>query len=474
MMMVKSLLKQIHNNKTNKMIKTNKLVNTADKNWQTILQNMQGNIVKHHGREHAYHVFFQFDASKKAAIKTWIKSLSITDGLSQLTDTDDFKKLISLKDRNEQEDAKLKALKNKSLQFFFLSSKGYTALGLDANKLKDEAFKVGMQGRKDFLQDPDLKDWDLLTGTRETIHAMLIIASDHVQSVQQEFDKIDTGLAQKGIKIIHIQKGQILRNESGLGIEHFGYVDGVSQPIFMEANDIGSEWNDYADIKEMALVQDVDTAPNAFGSYFVFRKLEQNVKAFKEAEAGLGLDEIGGAYLVGRFEDGTPVAKYAAEKKIKSEEELENDFNYKNDPSGSKCPFHSHIRITNPRDNKKQEAKPIRIVRRGIPYDDAGRGNNLAWEPEKKVGLLFMCYAKTITGQFEVIQANWANNGTVFEKNIAIDGVIGQGKNNNLLQEYPLQWGENARVSKCNISGFVTMQGGEYFFAPSITFLKTI
>ncbi len=456
------------------MIKLNKLVNTADSNWRKVLESMQGNIAKHHGREHAYHIFLQFDATKKDHIKKWIKNLDITDGLTQLDDTKIFNYLISKKERTEEEEAILDNLKKKYLQFFFLSNKGYQQLGLTNTNLSDVAFNVGMQERKDLLQDPDLKEWDLLTGTKETIHAMLIIASDHVQSLQQEFDKVDTGLLNHGIKIIHIQKGQILRNESGLGIEHFGYVDGVSQPIFMEANDIGSEWNDYADIKEMALVQDVNNEPNAFGSYFVFRKLEQNVKAFKEAEAGLGLGEIGGAYLVGRFEDGTPVAKYATEKGIKSEDELENDFNYKNDSKGSKCPFHSHIRITNPRDNKTQEKNPIRIVRRGIPYDDAGRGNNLAWEPEKKVGLLFMCYAKSISGQFEVIQADWANNGTVFNKNIAIDGVIGQGKNNNLSQEYPLKWGEKARVTNCNISGFVTMQGGEYFFAPSITFLKNL
>jgi Dyp-type peroxidase family len=455
------------------MIKLNKLVNSNDKNWQDTLKNMQGNIVKHHGREHAYHIFFQFDASKKSEIKNWIKHLSLTDGLTQLNDTEKFKKLMLKKERNEADEIALKELKNKFLQFFFLSKKGYEILGLDNDQLNDDAFQQGMQARKDLLKDTDVQDWDLLTGTKENIHAMLIIACDHLQSLQYQFETIDTGLSKKGIKIIHIQKGTILRNEHGLGIEHFGYVDGVSQPIFMETDDVGSEWNDYADIKDMALVNDVSDS-KSFGSYFVFRKLEQNVKGFKEAEENLGLGEIGGAYLVGRFEDGTPVAKYAEEKGIKSEQELDNNFNYKNDPKGSKCPFHSHIRVTNQRDNDKQAKNPIRIVRRGIPYDDAGRGNNLAWQPEKKVGLLFMCYAKSIVNQFEVIQVDWSNNGTLIDKNVAIDGVIGQGNNNKLLQEYPLKWGEKERRKIESLKGFVTMQGGEYFFAPSITFLKNI
>ena len=53
----------------------------------------------------------------------------------------------------------------------------------------------------------------------------------------------------------------------------------------------------------------------SFGSFLVYRKLEQNVRAFKKQEARiagkLGLKgedaERAGALLVGRFEDGTPV-----------------------------------------------------------------------------------------------------------------------------------------------------------------------
>jgi deferrochelatase/peroxidase EfeB len=53
-----------------------------------------------------------------------------------------------------------------------------------------------------------------------------------------------------------------------------------------------------------------------WGSYYVFRKLEQNVRRFKEHERDLAGElnltgdsrELAGAMVIGRFEDGTPVA----------------------------------------------------------------------------------------------------------------------------------------------------------------------
>ena len=458
------------------MTNTKLLVDTNSEYWIKTLPNMQGNIVKHHGRHHAYHIFIQFDTTKKTAIKKWISSLPITDSYTQLKDTERYKQLTAIDKKTTDEQQQLNNLKTKVVQFFFLSNSGYKALELNNSKLTDVAFTAGMQKRKQILNDTDVKDWDLLSGTKGTIDALLIIASNNVLSLTMQIAALNTAIKAKGIKILHTQKGEILKNENGLGIEHFGYVDGISQPIFIkeenEIIEIGKEWNDLADIKQMALVQDVEGDVNAFGSYFVFRKLEQNVKAFKEAEKNLNLGEVGGAYIVGRFESGTPVVKFGEETVIKNESELDNDFNYKLKDSATKCPFHAHIRMTNPRD--LQPEKPIRIVRRGIPYDDAGRANNLDWQPTNNVGLLFMCYAKSIVGQFEVIQGNWANNGTIFNTTVGIDGVIGQG-NNTVPQQYPLNWADEKTIQYSkSFADFVTLQGGEYFFAPSITYLKSI
>lgn len=122
-------------------------------------------------------------------------------------------------------------------------------------------------------------------------------------------------------QVLAVERGRALRNKQGQGIEHFGYADGVSQPLFLKS-DIEREekligidkWNPSAPL-ELALIKDPTTAENCFGSYFVFRKLEQNVRGFKQREKelaqSLGLEgedeERAGALVVGRFEDGTPI-----------------------------------------------------------------------------------------------------------------------------------------------------------------------
>lgn len=461
-------------------------IDPSQNQWKSMLENLQGNILKGHGRDNAWHLFLHFEVQNPRninEIRAWMKTLNITTALEQITDTDCFKKLIKIeeKDRTKEEEYELKKLSSKIVSFFFLSHSGYKALDVDtADWLTDSSFKNGMKQQLD-LQDPASETWDFSTSDSggQRIDAMLLIASDDLKGLDAHRQNL---ILPSCTALVHAQFGETLRINN-TGLEHFGYADGVSQPLMLTDNKRkkGKLWDDEVSPLEMALVEDksVPDAKKVFGSYFVFRKLDQNVKDFKEAEENLGLGEIGGAYVVGRFEDGTPVAKYAEEQHPTSENELENDFDYKNDASAHKCPFHAHIRVTNPRDIQETGKVPIRVVRRGITYDEAGRGGNLDWHPEGKVGLLFMCYQKSIVDQFEVLQIRWANNGNISlpkkqepHRQVAIDGLIGQGKREVPQQEYPLKWNEKTKVSNCNFSGFVTMKGGEYFFAPAIPFFN--
>ena len=54
------------------------------------------------------------------------------------------------------------------------------------------------------------------------------------------------------------------------------------------------------------------------------------------------------AYVVGRFQDGTPVELHDHELGAETQDYVTN-FNYADDMEGSRCPFHAHIRKTNPR-----------------------------------------------------------------------------------------------------------------------------
>ena len=228
----------------------------------------------------------------------------------------------------------------------------------------------------------------------------------------------------------------------------------------------------------------------SLGSYFVFRKLEQNVKRFKQREEALanalglaGVDaERAGALVVGRFEDGTPLVLASGEK----DEPPFNDFNFASDPKSERCPFRAHIRKPNPRRGSTAFLNEFRLrdhrggerghimARRSITYGSRhldGRGVPVDW-PSGGVGLLFMAYMADIANQFEFTQAAWANNKDFVDLWAGIDPVIGQ-----VTQARPLAgndgWSDKSNLD-FDIADFVTLKGGEYFFAPSLSFLRSI
>ena len=174
----------------------------------------------------------------------------------------------------------------------------------------------------------------------------------------------------------------------GRGTEHFGYADGRSQPLFLDSDfedlDEGKivpsrtkervagargnlkYWNPFARLKLVLLKDPMVDDPSAYGSYYVFRKLEQNVQGFALAErelaTALGLEEDrsarAGAMAVGRFRDGTPLA-LCDQPGLPAR--LSNDFRYNGhdaqgaqpagapiDRFGLKCPFQAHIRKVSP------------------------------------------------------------------------------------------------------------------------------
>jgi len=153
---------------------------------------------------------------------------------------------------------------------------------------------------------------------------------------------------------------------------------------------------------------------------------------------------LAGAQMVGRFTDGTPLTRF---DQPQGSEGDTYDFTFEGD-DGRRCPLSAHIRKANPRDGSEHT---IQIVRRGIPYNevDAGTGSGK--------GLLFMCYQRSIQAQFEFIQRLWIDNRNHPLTGAGVDRLVGQ------------KWSE-----KTDLKYPVTLKGGEYFFAPSLNFLKTM
>jgi Dyp-type peroxidase family len=468
-----------------------------------MLQDLQANILKGHGRKFAHHLFLQIKEGKMNEAKKWISHFA----KSQITTAEE--QLEGRKRHREKRDD------GGPMFCLSISATGYKNLGATPNSVpSDPSFIGGLKGSPVKLSDIP-ESWD--EPFRQLIDLLIIVGDDNPHTAQSLGNHIARDvrhfatllLNQRG-KILH----QILPGGDSINIENFGYADGVSQPLFLK-DEIDAQkltnkvWFDGEPLG-LVLVQDKGgKSPDSFGSYFVFRKLEQNIKQFKLNEgdipggtginaplprvrnaAGKNNNDLPGAMIVGRFENSTAVVESNGDAAvIKHPTDETNDFDYSTDsPSsasnGSKCPFHGHTRITNPRHDVGEFAHKVRLTRRGIPYDDVNRfGDKDIIEvtdkqlddnrPETGVGLLFMCYQADLAKQFEFIQSTWVNNGDIGGRLVGQDGIIGQGPNAT-IKTLPTQWGDTTPFTPIQFGGHVTMKGGEYFFTPSISFLTSL
>ena len=512
----------------------NALVITAPiADTKLLMDDLQANIIKGHGRSHTAHMFLTFTGGNQAAIRTAFKKIA---------------KRVTSASQQEAGTAAAKAGGVSPPVFcLFLTKAGYQSIGAPAAQLPgDPAFREGMaaRGKKSLpstqgpgrLNDPDVKEWDehfgggeLETGeARKIIHAMLLVADD-VKKRERDMEEAASGparaqlrrannsagksrvdalinavtadLAGTPIAITGIDLGHAYRMKVGaadVGIENFGYMDGRSQPLFTKEEqdrETHVKWSAKFPPAQFIVKDPGSPKPFACGSYFVFRKLEQNVRGFKKLEDkladALGLNgaarERAGAMVVGRFENGAPIISAGSD----ADTSVPNDFSYADD--SGKCPFSAHIRKTNPRgDIMRQglaagdvaERKHI-MARRGITYGARDQDDNGGFldSPAGGVGLLFMAYMSNIREQFEFTQANWANDEN-FVSNLdpalpkpkpGIDPVLGQGKS---VLSPKVQWTDNWSVppksAGFSFADFVNLRGGDYYFAPSVSFLKSI
>jgi len=469
-----------------------------------LYSNLQGNILKGHGREHTSNIFIKF-TGKPEEVKRWLRGY--------------VPKITSLKkDLKEKELFKSKKIPGGLFSTVSLSAAGYVYLGFDLNAFSDAPFVGGLKNAN--IQDEAFENWE--DPFQKEIDALILLAYHDKEQLTEFTDALRADLSSIAI-VLTTQIGDAIKNENGDGIEHFGYVDGISQPLFFE-----KEFSEYLEDNNgiitvatspidgsKKIVDGFDPIPksglkqvlvpdpfvanadaqgvDSYGSYFVFRKLEQNVKAFKVAEKELALKlglkgedvERAGAMLVGRFEDGTPVT-LSDESGLINSGKL-NGFNYshdyrgdgKIDTNGSKCPFHAHIRKVNPRDEENFPADPHIMARRGIPYGERSDASfeNTDLMPEKEVGLLFQSYQADIANQFEFLQETWANNPAFPQQADGIDPIIGQSSSVKPTVStglFPVKWGDDATKKSANFNQFVKLKGGEYFFTPSIPFFKDL
>lgn len=314
-----------------------------------------------------------------------------------------------------------------------------------------------------------------------------------------------------GLEIVHIELGQDPRQHEDdqaaqfdptarqtPRTEHFGYRDNLSQPFV----DLGlgdtlpgggtasrlSSWSPVAPGEIFLDQPDEDGEAHALpvhptlrcgSTFMVFRKLEQDVPGFRSF---LGRQRPGdrqaqdalGAQIVGRWKNGAPlVAAPWHQPDVDTDAEgTLNDFRYAaDDPEGRRCPLGAHIRRANPRDiGGRNEARRHRILRRGISYGGPLLPENSAGDGEKR-GMLFVAANARIDLQFEVIQADWINDGE-FLGQAGLDRCPLTGANAGTVADRFFEAGAVAPVT--GIPRFVHTRGGDYFFLPGIAALTGI
>jgi Dyp-type peroxidase family len=468
-------------------------VDISNSDYHDLLKNLQANILKPHGRNFARLLMVQFTAPPANAT-TWIR-----DVLTPKLTTARVQYDTSAARRADP------SVDGGTVYGFFMSAKGYKFLGRSISGF-ESAYQKGMKDRDSSLfskvfevndKDPKPSTWEV--GYQEEIHALITLADDDLGRLIQVLSDVESTLTTVGT-VVTREEGITLRwktsgGKPGAPIEHFGYVDGVSNPVFTHhdlvgANRIGEPYSS-APMAQILVDDPLSNVPDSYGTYFVFRKLRQNVLLFeaqiKQLAQDVGVDEhIAGAMVVGRFKDGTPLTR--ANTPAGLEALIPNDFDYTDDENGSKCPLHAHIRKLNPRAGtllrSHEKNDGVRIARRGIPYgkpvpnlvDDSVETDV---DTTADRGLLFMCCQASIKDQFEFLQHSWADNPN-FPKSIipllpdtGDDPLIGQDAGE--PQHWPKVWGNHdAGRKKFNFESPVTLRGGEYFFAPSLPFLRTM
>jgi deferrochelatase/peroxidase EfeB len=332
--------------------------------------------------------------------------------------------------------------------------------------------------------------------------------------------------------------------------EHFGYSDGISGTFFRECGEdprlvIGGGKPNGKDPRtpegweplepgEFILGHPDESGaypeapgPPLFsrnGTFLVYRKLHQNVASFNSYLEQEGARYPGGkealaAKFAGRWRNGAPLTRFPTEaeanqfvnevaalqtrvrgKTATPEERARLDelklqfvaFDYDDDLEGTRCPFGSHTRRTNPRSGLMFAAKggfgqPAfdspgalsnrrRILRRGLPY---GLVEDCPTD-DGDHGVIMIILNADLSRQFEFVQQQWINFGNDFrlandkDPLLGNHGIDAEGRGaGRMVIEGDAR--TNTPPYFCsNMPTFVETRGGDYFFVPSMTCLRMI
>ena len=388
---------------------------------------------------------------------------------------------------------------------------GLRVIGLSEKSLDSfpAAFRVGARGRASEVGDvgPHApENWEGGLGGPD-IHAMAWLRTDSDEGreeatriIREEMEAIG------GVEIRFVQDTKALAHENGIGSEgeHFGFADPISQPP-IEGADTPSYPGDgvqqadgtWRSLKpgEFLLGYEDEAGPDGAtgpepaelrlnGTYMVFRKLYQDVAAFRRylasaAKSLYGSDDqyhqdLIAAKIMGRWRSGCPVdlSPDKDDPGIAADPNRRNNFTYAGDDEGLRCPLGAHLRRSNPRGTTLKRATAVRrhrLIRRGVEYGPHLQDGQLQDDGVDR-GLINLFIQADIERQFEFVQKEWMKGGEFIgldpTEQDPINGTGGEGSQMSVPgARQPFLF---------DLPTFVTVKGGEYLFVPGLKALAGI
>ena len=468
------------------------------------LQGIQGNILKGHGRDNARLVFFRFGSNleknqtllRDAVKDGWTQSAWQQRELAKQFRPREVK--YSGKHQHLRREVELLRFGSLSLTTWGLAAVGCVDAAGEAPPRTDfspgswpGSFAAGMRRVMAKAPLPEghpslVADWQSVYSEdpATALHGMFVIACDDPAGLKTYQQELVTWLENHDATAVHFEEGTTWRHKHRDNREPFGFVDGISQPVFFTEDRRGrdpAEWT-WVDLRLSDVFITPEQSPlHAGGTFLAFVKFEQDVAAFRTHE-GVVRGKLGQsdsyhhapAFDMGRWRDGCPMHQAWSGPRPTEKDFNRFDYEQQREPDTTGCPFHAHIRKMNPRvdatDLGIARDRIIRAqpVRRGMIHDpqrqlqkrsDRGTGR---W-PSADVGLLFMGYMRDLSRQFEQLHNDWAvDPGFPFRTDQKVDALLGPGTP---------AW--NWRGTDIPARGPVVKRlGGHYLYVPSLHWLS--
>lgn len=419
-----------------------------------------------------------------------------------------------------------------------LGVRAMRALGATAPERRDLAFAAGMvPSRTGDCSNAQLADgsanrahprhW-VVGGPQRPVDLLCVFAAD--ADIEAAAADLVEAVEQAGLVQVYAERGALLPGD----IEHFGFVDGLSQPGVrglvevdgeqrfvttrygvppVDGRDYGKPGQLLADPDQFVFA-DNDEPELRNGSFLVLRRLTQDVAAFYEDTDRLA-DTLSGqcgtavsgadlrARIVGRQTSGQPLMRPAADPARPESALAQNHFQFAQplpaivlstgehvgasaaDPDpirGLLCPAWSHIRKVNPRDLGTDRGGPdetlgFQMLRRGIPFgplflhDRPGAPQN-----REERGLLFLSFQTSISNQFEILNSGWMNSldgPAPYGHDLLVGQALADGRHGPKTVDFHHRADAEAERFQA-LKQWVTPTGGAYLFAPGIAALRAL